>query len=267
MDVSYPSAATLCSILIILTHAAIPLEERFPLGKSTFKTLPAAFKNWLDEPGRQRWMIHVSQAKAGGDPREPGYGEAVIRYLARYVSGMVFGNHRLISISGGRITFFYKDYRTGGRTKVATLSAEEFIDRFLSHVMPAGMQQKRYYGFLGANQRARLEEIRRQLGCEEPEERDKEPDKLLGDSDAEADDLAPGYPCPVCKKGRMVRGKELPRPTVRQIMAMPFPDEAYVEKQRKRLKTQRRRKAAEHGWLLVVPVGELRQRLLAFGFT
>jgi hypothetical protein len=50
-------------------------------------------------------------------------------------------------------------------------------------------------------------------------------------------------------------------------MAMPFPDEAYVEKQRKRLETKRRRKAGEHGWLLGVPVGELRQRLLAFGFT
>ena len=56
--------------------------------------------------------------------------------VARYVSGMVFGNHRLISISGGQITFFHKDYRSGGRTKVATLSAEEFIDRFLSHVLP-----------------------------------------------------------------------------------------------------------------------------------
>jgi len=82
-----------------------------------------------------------------------------------------------------------------------------------------------------------------------------------------SDDLAPGYPCRVCKKGRMVRGKELPRPTVRQIMAMPFPDEAYVEKQRKRLKAKRRRKAGESRWMLVVPVGELRQRLLAFGFT
>jgi hypothetical protein len=51
-------------------------------------------------------------------------------------------------------------------------------------------------------------------------------------------------------------------------MAMPFPDEAYVEKQRKRLKAKRqRRKAAESRWLLVVPAGELRQRLLPFGLT
>lgn len=123
--------------------------------------------------------------------------------MARYVSEMVFSNQRLVSIGGGRITFSYKDYRSG-------------------------------------------------------------------DADAGADEPAPvpGYLCPVCQKGRMLPVRELPRPTVRQIMAMPFPDEAYVKKQRKRLEGKRpRRKAAEHGWPMVAPSGDLRQRLLAFGFT
>ena len=96
---------------------------------------------------------------------------------------------------------------------------------------------------------------------------EKEPDKFLGDADAAADEPAPGYPCPVCQKGRMLPVRELPRPTVRQIMAMPFPNEAYVEKQRRRLEGKRRRKAGDTRWLLVVPAGELRQRLLPFGFT
>ena len=66
----------------------------------------------------------------------------------------------------------------------------------------------------------------------------------------------------------MVPVRQLPRPTVREIMAMPFPNEAYVEKQRKRLEGQRpRRKAGASRWLLVAPTGELRQRLLPFGFT
>ena len=86
--------------------------------------------------------------------------------------------------------------------------------------------------------------------------------------ESSSDDLGPGYACPVCKKGRRVRGQHTPRPSVRQIMAMPFPDEKYVEKQRKRLKAKRRRrKMAQGRWLLVVPAGELRQRLLPFGFT
>lgn len=102
------------------------------------------------------------------------------------------------------------------------------------------------------------------LGCRE--ETEQEPDKLIGDADVEAEPLAPGYPCPVCKKGRMVSGKETPRPTVRQIMAMPFPGEAYVEKQRKRLRPKPRRKRAQ-GWRLVEPAGQLRQWLLPFGFT
>ena len=95
-------------------------------------------------------------------------------------------------------------------------------------------------------------------------------DYRSGDADAGADEPAPvpGYLCPVCQKGRMLPVRELPRPTVRQIMAMPFPDEAYVKKQRKRLEGKRpRRKAAEHGWPMVAPSGDLRQRLLAFGFT
>jgi hypothetical protein len=234
-------------------------------GEFAFLSDPLEFEKWRKAQAKRRWIVHVGQAKAGGEPGKPGHAEAVIRYLARYVSGMVFSNHRLISISGRRITFSYKDYRTGGRTRVATLPAEEFIDRFLSHVMPAGMQQKRYYGFLGSNQKAELKRIRETLGCSDSTE--KEPDKLLGDSDAGAEDLADGSLCPVCKQGRMVRGKQVPRPTVRQIMAMPFPDDKYVEKQRKRLKSHRRPKAGEQGWLLVAPAGELRQRLLPFGFT
>ena len=121
--------------------------------------------------------------------------------------------------------------------------------------------------FLSPSRRAAsLKQIREMLGVPEPIE--KEPDKFLGDADAGADEPAPGYLCPVCQKGRMVPVRELPRPTVREIMAMPFPNQAYVEKQRKRLEGKRRRnKAAESRWLLVVPASELRQRLLPFGFT
>ena len=110
-----------------------------------------------------------------------------------------------------------------------------------------------------------MKQIREMLGVPEPIE--KEPDKFLGDADAGADEPAPGYLCPVCQKGRMLPVRELPRPTVRQIMAMPFPNEAYVEKQRKRLEGKRRRNKAPGRWLLVVPAGELRQRLLPFGFA
>ena len=182
-----------------------------------------------------------------------------------------FSNHRLISISGGRITFSYKDYRSGGRIREATLPAVEFIDRLLQHVLPAGLRQRRYYGFLATcQQRTRLKEIRQMLGAGDPKETSEQPNELLEDSGlTQDDDLGPGYACPVCKQGRMVRGTELPRPTVPQIMTMPFPNEAYVQKQQTRLKAmgRRRRKTETTYWPAVVPSGQLEQRLLAFGFT
>jgi len=144
----------------------------------------------------------------------------------------------------------------------------EFIDRLLQHVLPAGLRQKRYYGFLATwQQRTKLKEIRQMLGADDPEETSEEVDGLLGGSDAQSDDLGPGYTCPVCKQGRMVRGPELPRPTVPQIMSMPFPNEAYVQKQRKRLKAMGRRRKTEASWPAVVPSGELEQRLLPLEFT
>ena len=106
------------------------------------------------------------------------------------------------------------------------------------------------------------------LGADDPDEVAEVVGGLLGDSDlTQGDDLGPGYACPVCKQGRMVRGPELPRPTVPQIMTMPFPNEAYVQKQRKRLKAMGRRPKTKISWPAVVPSGELEQRLLAFEFT
>lgn len=231
---------------------------------------PKEFKKWCEKLARRRWIVHVTQATADGECRDAEHQERFLRYMARYVSGMAFSNHRLISISGGRITFSYKDYRRGGRIREATLPAVEFIDRLLQHVLPVGLRQKRYYGFLATcRQGTRLKEIRQMLGADAPDETSEGADGLRGDSDlAQGDDLGPGYTCPICKQGRMVRGPELPRPTVPQIMTMPFPNEAYVQKQRKRLKAMGRRHKTETGsWPAVVPSGELEQRLLAFGFT
>lgn len=239
-------------------------------GELAYLADPKEFEKWYKALSEQRWIVHVTQATADGECRGADHQERFLRYMARYVSGMVFSNHRLISISGGRITFSYKDYRTGGRIKQATLPAVEFIDRLLQHVLPAGLRQKRYYGFLATwQQRTKLQEIRQMLGADDPEAAGEEADGLLGGSDSQGDDLGPGYTCPVCKQGRMVRGPELPRPTVPQIMTMPFPNDAYVQKQKKRLKAmgRRRRTRETTSWPAVVPSGELEQRLLAFEFT
>ncbi len=119
-------------------------------------------------------------------------------------------------------TVFYKDYRDNQRRKVAEVPALKFIDSFLAHRLPSRFRHVRQYGFLAPKGReTKLKAIREMLGCAEEgaDAFQQERDKFSGDSDLDASE---GYPCPVCGQGRMVRGEETPRPTVPQILAIPF---------------------------------------------
>ena len=82
--------------------------------------------------------------------------EAVLAYLARYTHRVAISNNRLIAAGATGVTFKYKDYRVEGpeRYKVMTLSAHEFIRRFLLHVLPKGFHRIRYYGLLANGGRA-----------------------------------------------------------------------------------------------------------------
>ena len=121
---------------------------------------------------------------------------------------------------------FYKDYRDNERRKVAEVSALEFIDSFLAHGLPSRFRHVRQYGFLAPKGReTKLKAIREMLGYaeEDADAFQQERNKFSGDLDLEAvDEKLEGYPCPVCGQGRMVRGEETPRPTVPQILAIPF---------------------------------------------
>ena len=75
-----------------------------------------------------------------------GFGNA-IDYLGRYTHRIAISNSRIISVDGGHVSFWAKDYRTDER-KVITITHEEFIRRFLQHVLPKGFQKIRYYGLL-----------------------------------------------------------------------------------------------------------------------
>src|ERR1039457_2515396 len=75
--------------------------------------------------------------------------EQVLDYVGRYTHRVALSNNRLLDIENGQVRFQWKDYREDGQTKTMTLSADEFIRRFLLHVLPNGFQRIRYYGFLG----------------------------------------------------------------------------------------------------------------------
>jgi hypothetical protein len=99
---------------------------------------------------KRDWVVH-SQAAADG--RES------LRYLAPYVFRVAIGNHRIVSCDDGKVTFTYR--RVGSsRPRKMTLDALEFLRRFLQHVLPAGFQKVRHFGFLSPNNTTSIEAVR-----------------------------------------------------------------------------------------------------------
>jgi hypothetical protein len=101
---------------------------------------PRAFARFLHLLHRHTWIVDVR--KPFGGP------EHVLHYLARYTHRVAISNHRLIGMEDGNVTFRWKDYAHGGKKRKMTLAAEEFIRRFLLHVLPKGLVRIRYYGWM-----------------------------------------------------------------------------------------------------------------------
>ena len=93
---------------------------------------------------RKKWFVYAKPPFAGP--------EAVLAYLARYTHRVAISNSRLIALDERGVTFGYKDYRCNGqaRYRTMTLSADEFIRRFLLHVLPKGFHRIRHYGLLAS---------------------------------------------------------------------------------------------------------------------
>ena len=120
-------------------HAAGRL--RF-LGDRAGLSDPQAFERHLAPMKAKRWVVY-SKPPFGGP-------EAVLAYLSRYTHRVAISNRRLIGMDEAGVTFRYKDYRRDGdaRHRTMTLSADEFIRRFLVHVLPKGFHRIRHYGLL-----------------------------------------------------------------------------------------------------------------------
>lgn len=144
------------------------------------------FEKWVDELVGRNWVVYC----------KPPFGspEQVVRYVGRYTHRVAISNRRLVSIDGGEVRFRYKDYRKSRITwKEMTLKAEEFIQRFLWHVLPDGFHKIRHFGFLAnGRSKGKLARIREALKkeLESKEERTSEETEAVL--------------CPVCRKGRMV---------------------------------------------------------------
>jgi hypothetical protein len=125
--------------------------------------------------------------------------EAVLAYLSRYTHRVAISNSRLIAFDGERVTFKWKDYRAKGavRYKLMTLDADEFIQRFLIHVLPDGFHRIRHYGlFANGNKADNIRQARQLLGVS-----DTAP--LCGDGADGGEEDEEWNVCPCCG-GRMI---------------------------------------------------------------
>src|SRR5207247_1869341 len=101
---------------------------------------PHEFHAYLAPVEQKEWVVYAKPPFAG--PRQ------VLDYVGRYTHRVAISNNRLLDIQHNQVKFQWKDYRDNDRQKTMTLSADEFIRRFLIHVLPDGFQRIRYYGFL-----------------------------------------------------------------------------------------------------------------------
>jgi hypothetical protein len=163
-----------------------------------------AFLRYLAPLRKNEWVVYTKKPFAG--PQQ------VLDYVGRYTHRVAISNNRILNIEGAQVTFRYKDYRDGSQQKTMTLSADEFIRRFLLHVLPAAFHRIRYYGFLGNRYRKeKLEQCRQLLGmvpCEP--DSPTEVAKLDYRDRYQALTGSSLWECPACHRGRMLVIGEIP---------------------------------------------------------
>jgi hypothetical protein len=163
------------------------------------------FLRYLDPLSKSEWVVYAKPPFAGP--------EKVLDYVGRYTHRVAISNNRLLGIEDGQVSFRYKDYRDHSQQKTLSLLAEEFIRRFLLHVLPLGFHRIRYFGFLGNRHRQeKLDRCRQLLGMAIPE--------LPSDPPA-AQDYRDRYEtltgkslrqCPFCHRGQMIQVGEIETP-------------------------------------------------------
>jgi len=151
------------------------------------------FADWLKPLRQCEWVVYAKRPFAGP--------EAVLAYLSRYTHRVAISNSRLVSLDERGVTFRWKDYRIKGPTrhKTMTLDANEFMRRFLLHVLPPGFHRIRHYGLLASgNRAANIAQARKLLAVPS---RSEQPE-TCGAAALDEPRVLP-RPCPCCG-GRMI---------------------------------------------------------------
>jgi len=172
------------------------LKQAFHNGQLNFHTDlklladPKTFAAWLRTLFRENWVVYLKPPFGG-----PAY---VLHYLGRYTHRVAISNHRLVSFADGQVTFRWRDSADGNKQKLLPLSVNEFLTRFLLHILPQGFVRIRHFGFLANRRRTTLLPLGFQLlGATTPEP----PAEKHSSSTEEVPDL---YRCPKCGGPRKI---------------------------------------------------------------
>jgi Putative transposase/Transposase zinc-binding domain len=146
-----------------------------------------AFHSFLRILHQHQWVVYAKQPFGG-----PVH---VLNYLSRYTHRVAISNHRLISFANGKVMFRWKNYANGNKQKPMTLSAEEFLRRFLLHTLPRGFVRIRFFGFMANRRRKLLLPVCRNLIGTNPKQKPSADAIPAGEHSS--------WLCPVCR-GPMV---------------------------------------------------------------
>ncbi len=148
------------------------------------------FEQWINRLVSRNWVVNSKPPFSGP--------EEVVRYIGRYTHRVAISNSRILSVENGQVRFSYKDNREKDKTKIwkeMTLPADQFIKRFLWHILPPRYHRIRHYGFLNNGEKyANLETIHAFFESQEGVE---------GLAEVITTDDADGITCPICKKGKL----------------------------------------------------------------
>ena len=177
---------------------------------------PKIFASWLRPLFRKNWVVYCKPPFGGP--------EYVLQYLGRYTHRVAISNHRLISLADGQVTFRWRDSAHHNEQKVMSLSLDEFLRRFLLHLLPKGFVRIRHFGFLANRRRATLLPLCRQaLAVVQPQ---TQPEAST------AKETRPLWLCPNCGGPMVVIERLTRRPTPTPLatlslrsrrMKQPFP--------------------------------------------
>jgi hypothetical protein len=166
-------------------------------GQLTTLSTWKAFLAFLKPLCEKEWVVYAKAPFRGPDH--------LLQYLARYTHRVAISNHRLIAFDGESVTFRWKDYAHGNKKRKMTVSAEEFLRRFLLHTLPRGFIRIRFFGFMAGPRRSKMLQLARRL--------------LEAAHEHGIPTSAPqraAFPCPVCATP-MIVGERLSPAKIRRL--------------------------------------------------